>query len=650
MGALIKGDGLKRWALYLVKAAVLFGLLGLFCWKVTALPAPAVALVWAVLTAASTVGLMYHAVVRKAARQNVFEEGGTLSNLNEGRLCRLVAYFIVSAATSGAFIIEAVRWSWASWVLVAVGALVFIGVYQLVDSKVQREAKPVVHVQATTMATCGITGILMLGGYAAMLIFLPSEHYLSLGEAVAAMVQTFDGASSTLVNQAGTLAGLYEGAVAFLLSATGDSVKGAYVAGALAMGAATFFTVSNLLGTCSLPMAELKRVILPLGAFAGDPAPKFRPIKKVVATCSVLPVLLLAGFIAADCQVAKVCEGQEVAPAQSVVQRALGIAAYALGDYYYDKGQVDALLEEAGAQSQTLSQQAQEALEPLINQLCDARVANVDSYLDWYYSLTGDYEQLASMVTGTAEEFATQQFANYIDANVDTTQLEDTLSSYCTQAEELNDSVASQLEGCQLADVPSWMVGSVETLTTDAFSLKMESTDKLLEWGTRMGVSTASGVAAGVAVKAATNAATKAGETAADEAGKKVAEKAAEKVAEEVVEETGEKAVKEGTEKAAKTLVSKVTGKEFFKVLVEKLGSKLGSKAVGSAVGGAVGTVAGPVGTAVGVVAGAAVSVGVDTLLVKADEAMNRETYKQEIVDSIEEDRSEMLASIGVSE
>ena len=74
--------------------------------------------------------------------------------------------------------------------------------------------------------------------------------------------------------------------------------------------------------------------------------------------------------------------------------------------------------------------------------------------------------------------------------------------------------------------------------------------------------------------------------------------------------------------------------------------SALSSRGVGAAVGGALGTVAGPAGTAAGAVVGTAAGFGVDFGLLKLDEFMNREQYRQEIVDTIEEGRTEMLALV----
>ena len=59
-------------------------------------------------------------------------------------------------------------------------------------------------------------------------------------------------------------------------------------------------------------------------------------------------------------------------------------------------------------------------------------------------------------------------------------------------------------------------------------------------------------------------------------------------------------------------------------------------------------------GAVIGNVAGAAVALGVgilmDFAIIKIDELMNREAYRQEIIDTIEESRAEALAVLGVEQ
>ena len=86
--------------------------------------------------------------------------------------------------------------------------------------------------------------------------------------------------------------------------------------------------------------------------------------------------------------------------------------------------------------------------------------------------------------------------------------------------------------------------------------------------------------------------------------------------------------------------------KEFFSEIVGRISSALASRAIGGGAGAAAGSVVPGIGTIAGFVAGTAIGVGADYGMLKLDEVQNRETYKQEIIDTIEEQRTETLALV----
>ena len=148
-----------------------------------------------------------------------------------------------------------------------------------------------------------------------------------------------------------------------------------------------------------------------------------------------------------------------------------------------------------------------------------------------------------------------------------------------------------EIAACELGGVPSWIVETKENLGDDFLSDSFVSAKTLLDVAGRTAISGAAGFGASVLTRA--------------------------------------------------------VAKPFFSKFVEQISGKLVSRAAGSAVGGAAGTgIAGPLGTAAGIAAGAAVGVGVDALLVNIDEWQHRDEYKAEIVQSIEDQRDAVLASL----
>lgn len=292
---------------------------------------------------------------------------------------------------------------------------------------------------------------------------------------------------------------------------------------------------------------------------------------------------------------ARLNEGRALSLVVGFALSAVCVAAFVLDGKYYDYQAVEALIEETRQKSETLTAEAREVLVPLINESYDARLANVDSYLDWYYSLPADYERLAHMITGSVEDFVAEQFEAKIEEGIDDSAIAEELSSFSAQVEQLEADAMEKLESYELSGVPTWLIETKDALEADFLSEPLEPTHKLTDAGVRLGVSAAGGVAAGV---------------------------------------------------LAKQLVTKIVEKQFFKTFVSKIAGAVGSRAAGGAVGGVVGSLVGPVGTVVGIVTGTTIGVGVDYLLLNIDEAQNRESYKAEMVEAIEEERAAMLALV----
>ena len=191
------------------------------------------------------------------------------------------------------------------------------------------------------------------------------------------------------------------------------------------------------------------------------------------------------------------------------------------------------------------------------------------------------------------------QFVAQIEAGVDDTAFEAQLQTYWDRAEALKDNLMEQIAECEIAGIPEWLPAVKDEVTVDALLEPLEPSQQFVGAGERLLTSAGTGAAVGV-----------------------------------------------GTGIAAKKLVSKAVEKPFFKMIVSEITKRLGSRAVGSAVGGAVGAVGGPVGVVAGIAAGGVAGVGVDYGLLKLDEFWNRETYRDEVVQTIEDARAEMLAAV----
>ena len=651
------------WWHYAIKAAAVVALLFLFSRVAAWAPGWCVAVVWAVCSVLLAAGITYHAVVKKTINQVAFRAGGVLGRINGGRTFRLIVAFVVSAVGVAGLLVASVGWDAWQWGLAVAAVPLFLLVYVLVDKLASKETSFLYRASLDVRVSAGITGALLLVASFALLAVQPTPEVTSATEAFLSAENPFASSPSTIMSEAGLAVSYADALSTYGLSRLGElNAFGRYCAQTLLL-VSSIFGLAGLLGTCALDLRELKRVFLPLEKIgtgrekmarvsrgAGAPQPIF--LKAPIVAAVAAPLILVGAFVASDAALAQMKASDELTPAENLVREAFGTTAYVLDNKYYDQQQVQALMEETTAKSVALSEDARNDLIPLINEAFDVRVANVDSYLDWYYSLGADYERLGNLITGTIESFVAGQLTSSLEAGVDDSEYLSALQSYVDQAAALKAEYEERLANSELIGIPEWLLTSTEAITADFLSGPIEPTQRLLDAGERFGISATVGGAGGIAAGVATS---KAVGGAAEKAAAKTAEKAAASVAGDAAEKAaGKQATKTAEKAAAKSIGSKIVekaaSKAFFKAIVSRIGSMIGSRGVGAAVGGAAGTFVGPgVGTAVGIAAGAAIGVGVDYGLLMLDEAQNRESYKAEIVESIEEERAEVLAQIEVA-
>ncbi len=595
---------------YLVKAVALVVVLFVLARVAPALPAPAVALAIAVLSAASALGIAYYVVIRKTHKQLTLKEGGWLSRFNNGRAITLVASFVLAAIMITGLMLEMPKWGVPEWCLVVLAVPVYLAVLVIVKRKVGSEYEPPFRLAKEVAWSTAITGVLLCAAAAVVYALQPAPAFSSMSDAYLSTTQAFAESPSALMSEAGKLQAFLDGATAYGVSRASEVSFAGYLAWRIVLIASALFGVATLLGTCALPLDELKKVFLPLASGvkqAGGSAPMMRH----VALAAALPVCLLVAFLAVDGKVAQAVATDEHAAAESFIRDQMDVVAYVIDGTYYKEKETRELVEQTKRKAQDLSDAAADELVPLINASYDARLANVDAYLDWYYSLPADYGRLLEFVKGSVsgvlegniEEkinesvgaFMQDELVATLEKGVDDTQLATLMQDYAARTDELKSEFQSALDKLEITDTPAWLIKVEEAPDIDISFEAFEPADKLLEAPARWGVSMAAGVGAGVLTK---------------------------------------------------KLVSKIAQRQFFKTIVSKVGSTVVKSAAGAAIGGAIGTAAGPAGTAAGIAAGLAVTVALDFGWLKADEALNRESYKAEIIQAIEEERADVLSAL----
>lgn len=223
-----------------------------------------------------------------------------------------------------------------------------------------------------------------------------------------------------------------------------------------------------------------------------------------------------------------------------------------------------------------------------INLYFDSMIDNTDDYLDWYYSLGGQWSQIGKMIKGAFTGSVEEAVSAYMEEKLSSTlnpgfDLDASVNSIIQDAydkvEMVTNSIVSE-NTIQISEDGNYIVTMDVTLEDIASQAAIDLNLNPMATNT---VGIAGGIATGIIVR---------------------------------------KVVKKVMTKAA----SKMAVKSATKLITPAI----------------VGSAAGPIGTGIGIIAG----LGFDVLTNKVDEAMNRAEYKAEIIEGINDEREMALADV----
>jgi hypothetical protein len=251
---------------------------------------------------------------------------------------------------------------------------------------------------------------------------------------------------------------------------------------------------------------------------------------------------------------------------------------------------------------EALSAVARQRLLAETEKIFKAYEANVDRYLDWYYSLPSEYGRLAATATGQAEGFLTFNLERFLADGVDLTGLE-------RIAREFREASArygiKELLDKYREDEP--VAPRILLNFTGKGFAAVVSPPQFITPFQRGGISAAAGFAGGLAAGIA---------------------------------------AKRLVDRVAKKLVFKLASRTLAKAAAGRAAGAGGSAAAGAAAGAVAGTavVPGPgtaIGGVVGVIAGVGAFFAADWLLLELEEAVSRDEFRLAIMNSIADMRLE---------
>jgi hypothetical protein len=244
------------------------------------------------------------------------------------------------------------------------------------------------------------------------------------------------------------------------------------------------------------------------------------------------------------------------------------------------QAQLDADIEATRVQTR---READSAINQGLEHIFTDISAAVDDYLDWYFTVLGEYQRLATAFAGDAAAAMREQLEQHLFAG----------SDFSNQLAALNHSIVQQSDN-RFADLAPALADTLDNAPCETGPVNLVPFRDLDHDRFRASIAATSGIGAGIMTS------------------KALASKTVAAVAGKV---TAKASLKGGTALASKTLAKK--------------GS---SSLLSAGAGTALCAPSGPLAIVCGVTAGVVTWLTVDTLLVETDEAFNREAMRADIL------------------
>lgn len=428
----------------------------------------------------------------------------------------------------------------------------------------------------------------------------PSQSIEPLTERLSTITATaIDPQRSYLVQLAAKAAFSIQEARLYLISiATAAAPWYAVVAVAGTFG--LFYNFNFCISAFIVPPAEYRRVLAPLEP-RDIPARVSLSETIFVSTVITLFVLLLVPLVSSFEMGAR-AKLANTAIIESSEQRLLSFAEeidsaiYKLGTHQKIN---DAKLEALSKQSTSVA-----TIQTQAHRAFDAMRANVEIYLDKYYSLTGEYLRLFGALTGTIEEHITKDLTETLMEGEAILALDNTIASQLAKQpqvlQDYHNRVATILDDNVIRAPQSER--TIVTSTSHSPLASPPESAALTTLNQRVGTAGVGAVGGFIAAKVVS----------------KIAAKGAIKLA----------------------------AKAMAKVTAGKLAGGTAGAAIGAGIGSVIPGAGTLIGSAIGLVAGLIMGVSIDAALLELEEYYSRDEFRSQIMEAIDEQEREFSAML----
>lgn len=551
---------------------------------------------------------IYAVTIQRIYLSSQFQKLGILHWLFTRRILAYIGWLLWSVIFAFLLLFYLGSAEKQEWVIFFAAIPVFAVMYAMFFPIAAREYKPYIAVHKSLAWSRWVTSLVM-AVFFIMFVSGSSEsrQYASLAEAVAMESQKLDGAThSILILETNRLLGFIEGLKRYALSNL-YSLNGALYLGVVFLGSLLFFyNVALGISSFMVPLPEYRRV---LGRIQDtDQPPPIPPLAWAITsafTTFFIFFIYVPSTVYVDAWLRSNPETiNEIHASQQTVIQTVEM----IGNEYYKPGtagQIEQAYLDSLSQLEASIGKLRETTDTGFKQMAD----NVDDYLDWYYSLPGEYERIVALATGVLENWMAEKLQNYLMKGNAFGPVQQSIEEVLKNNQQLRaehlqkvDQILAEnrIEPAHDSQLEIIRHASLNALKEPpAHSVIVNLENRMLISG---GIGTAGAITGAIAGKI--------------------------------------------TAKVAGKGVIKLGAQALIKVTAGKAVSALGGAAAGAATGMAVGSIIPGIGTAIGaaiggIIGGITIGLAVEKLLLMLEEAFSRDEFKRQILEAIEEERIE---------
>lgn len=491
------------------------------------------------------------------------------------------------------------------WIVFVLTIPVFHSIHSVFMPIATREFKPYIALHKSLTWTRWATALGMATFYV-LYVKLSGDYpvYESLGEAVKARSQGVSGTTgSILIHETIRLLGFVEGLKAYVLGNLNNISVFVFFLFIFLGSIVFFYNLALAVSSFMVPLTEYRRVFSPL---EDTEKPARIPPRTLAIASGVASFFILFIYVPLT-----VYADAWLRASPEAVSRLnqLTVKIEKIGDEYYQSGTIEKtrlayleVINELGTSIVELRKTADASFQLMAE--------NVDDYLDWYYSLPGEYERIAALATGRLEKWMAEKLEAYLTQGNAFGPVQQSIEETLKKNEQLHKEYQEKINQILAENHINTVGRHQEVIQYSSLDALKEPPNHsvVVDLENRLLISGSTGAITAVI------------------AGKITAKVIA----------------KGAIQLGAKALIKVATG---------KAASVLGGAGAGAASGAAVGSVIPGIGTAIGatvggIIGGISVGLGVEQLLLKLEEHYSRDEFKQQILEAIEEARLEFIESL----